>query len=154
MAQKKAKPKKRARGADVRDKMGRPEKLTPELHTKLVALVRGGTFLDTAAALCRITKPTLRNWLRAGADGIAAGNNNIYTRLVEDIDVADADAEETARDRLQSFVDAGEWKPLVWLMERKWPDRYKPPPQKVENEISLPDELSKKLAEAKKAGAK
>ena len=42
-------------------------KLTPELRAKLMALLRAGNYVETAAACCGISKQTLYNWLREGA---------------------------------------------------------------------------------------
>jgi transposase len=40
--------------------------LTPEVAEAIVEAMRGGNYLETAAALAGISIATLRNWLRDG----------------------------------------------------------------------------------------
>jgi len=46
---------------------GRPTKLTSDVHNQIVAAVRAGNYMETAAAYAGINKDTLYHWLRRGA---------------------------------------------------------------------------------------
>jgi len=45
---------------------GRPTKLTSEVQEKIVSAIRGGSYIETAAAYAGIVKSTLYAWLKAG----------------------------------------------------------------------------------------
>jgi hypothetical protein len=49
---------------------GRPPKLNAELAKRICDLVRGGNFIETAAALCGVPRPTALMWLVKGAQAI------------------------------------------------------------------------------------
>src|SRR5690242_1609460 len=46
---------------------GRPPKLTPDMQSRLLALLRAGNYVETAAACCGISKDSFYRWLKAGA---------------------------------------------------------------------------------------
>jgi transposase len=43
---------------------GRPTKLTPEVQARIITYLRGGSYIETAAAACGIHKDTLYEWLK------------------------------------------------------------------------------------------
>ncbi len=46
--------------------MARPSKLTPEIHERIVQLVKAGMFLKDAAAFSQVGERTLYDWLERG----------------------------------------------------------------------------------------
>ena len=56
-------------GLEVRKaNLHRSSFLTPEIQDKIVALMRAGNHLETAALACGITRETLAGWMRKGRD--------------------------------------------------------------------------------------
>jgi hypothetical protein len=49
-----------------RTTMGRPTRLTPEVHERIVQVVAAGNYLKTAAAFVGISAATLQSWLARG----------------------------------------------------------------------------------------
>ena len=48
-------------------KTGRPTVLTPALIKKIISFLRGGSYIETAAAACGISKETFYDWLKKAA---------------------------------------------------------------------------------------
>ena len=46
---------------------GRPTKLTPDLQSKMVNLIRAGNYIETASAACGLSKDTFYRWIKEGA---------------------------------------------------------------------------------------
>ena len=100
---------------------GRPTKLTPELQEKIVTAVRGGNYIETAAAYAGVSKDTLYAWLKRGAR--ATHPNSPYRRFSDAIEKALAEAE--MRDVLIIGKAAEEqWQAAAWRLERKFADRW------------------------------
>lgn len=124
-----------------------PSKLTPEVHEKVVRLVRAGNFRETACAAAGITSRTMRHWMALGADG-----HEPYAEFAAAVDQAEAEAE--ARD-VARVVKAGDddWRALAWRLERKsnerWARRDRPElTVQHENPATLSDaELDARIAE-------
>lgn len=112
----------------TKDTGGRPTKLTPEIHKRIVLLVRRGNFRETAAAAAGVDSKTFRNWLRMGARG-----RDPYKKFSEDVDQAEADAEAKDIAKLKASKD---WKATAWRLERRHQDRWG---GKQRHEISGPD---------------
>lgn len=101
-------------------------KYTPEAHARAVEAIRGGNYLETAAALAGVTAPTLRAWIRRGRD---PEGEEQFQRLARDVDSAMAEAEETA---LKTIIGSKDPKWVAWWLERARADRWG---QKVEVRI-------------------
>ena len=56
--------------------MGRPTKLTPEVHERIANAIRRGNYIETAAALAGISKVALYDWLHRGAAELARIEGN------------------------------------------------------------------------------
>lgn len=98
--------------------MGRPTKLDPAIHTKIVALIRAGNYLETAAATVGIDPRTLRHWLRKGARGIEP-----YRQFAAEVDEAMGEAETAALAMLRAH-GRKDWRALAWWLERTRPARF------------------------------
>lgn len=93
-------------------------KLTPEVHEKIVRLIRAGNYRETACAAAGIWARTMRTWLRLGSEGLEP-----YAQFAADI--AQAEAEAEARDvALIAKAGTEDWKAAAWRLERKVHDRW------------------------------
>ena len=72
--------------------MGRPTKLTPEVHQRIVLSLKAGNYRETAAADAGVDSKTLRNWMKRGARGGAT--NEGYRAFAADVLQAEAEAEQ------------------------------------------------------------
>lgn len=103
-------------------KLGRPVgagiKLTPEVQALILAHLRAGNYLETAAQAAGVDKTTLYDWLKKGAAGRAPYATFSHA-------VVDAQAQAEARD-LQRMDDHGRlnWQAVAWRLERRHPDRW------------------------------
>ena len=103
----------------VRRGKGRPDDLTPEIHEKIVNLVRAGNYVETAAACVGIVKSTFYEWLKKGArkeeEKYIDFSNAIYK----------AQAESEARDVLTvSKATDKHWQAAAWRLERKFYEKW------------------------------
>ena len=64
--------------------MPRSTKLTPAVHAKIVAFVRGGVYLETAAKAAGVGVRTFREWMHRGAHD----PDSIYSELAADVEEA------------------------------------------------------------------
>jgi hypothetical protein len=95
-----------------------PSKLTPEVHDKIVKLVRAGNYRETACAAAGITSRTMRDWMKLGDSGLEP-----YEAFLRDVDQAEAEAE--ARDVTQiAKASADDWRAAAWRLERKSHERW------------------------------
>jgi len=101
--------------------MARPTKLCPELQAKIVAAVKAGNYIETAAAYAGISKNTLYTWLRKGAN--ADSRQSPYRRFHDALGEALAVAEvlDVATIRAASKK---QWQAAAWRLERKYPERW------------------------------
>ena len=84
--------------------MARPSKLTPEVHQRIVQLVRGGVFETGAARACGIDPSTLRRWKVRGRR-----EPGPYRDFLEDLERVKAEARAVAEARV--FNE----NPVTWL---------------------------------------
>lgn len=102
---------------------GRPTKLTPDIQSRIVELVKKGNYIETAALAVGIDKATLYRWLKAG--GIAKGG--IQKEFCDAVTRACAESETLALDKLQLTEDANlDGKLILERMARRFPDRWGP----------------------------
>lgn len=94
--------------------MGRPMKLTPQVHHQIVSLVQGGTYITVAARAAGITKSTLYRWLERGKRARSGPYREFWLDLMQ----ASATARATAE------VKVKQTNPLAWL--RYGPGRSRP----------------------------
>lgn len=109
--------------------------LTDELIEKLAATIRGGAYVETAAAFCGISKDTFYRWLRA-AEGEEA--TELLLRLSDAVKKAMAEAELRDLSVISKAAQDGVWQAAAWRLERKFNDRWGRQ-AKVQLEHSGPD---------------
>ena len=98
---------------------GRPTKLTPAVQARIVAHLRAGNYIETAAAAAGITKETLYDWLRRGA-AETFGPHRQFSDAVQEAQAA----AETDMVRLVATAAKEQWQAAAWHLERKFPDRW------------------------------
>lgn len=105
--------------------MARPSKLTPEVHQKIVELVRAANTVEVAAETAGISQPTFYGWMARGKQG--GRGNAAYARFREDVEQARIEAESLLVLRVQKAAAKGSWNAAAWLLERRWPERWSSP---------------------------
>ena len=100
--------------------MGRPSKLTPEAHDKIIRAIAAGNYLETAAAHGGITYDTLNDWMNKGA----AGKGPQYVQFYHAAKKAEADAEALRVARISKAGNEGNWQADAWYLERRYPNRW------------------------------
>jgi hypothetical protein len=96
-----------------------PYKLTPEVHDRIVAAVRAGNYIETAAAFAGISKETLYQWLKSGA----RADSGPLREFVDAVHQALAAAE--VRDiTLIGKAAEKNWQAAAWRRERMAPQRW------------------------------
>ncbi|TCW39174.1 hypothetical protein EDC32_102420 [Laceyella sacchari] len=103
-----------------RSKAGRPTKLTPALQEKIVMMIRGGNYIETAAAYAGISKQTLYNWLRRGA----RQKSGQYREFALAVEQALAEAEMRDLALIEQAARDGKWQAAAWRLERRFPKRW------------------------------
>jgi len=101
-------------------KGGAPTKLTPELQTKIVAFIRAGGYVETAAAAAGINKSTFYDWLKRGA----AQKAGPYREFSDAVEKAAAESEMADVARINKAAQDGVWQAAAWRLERKFPERW------------------------------
>jgi len=98
--------------------MANKTKLTPEVQEKILLHLRVGAYMETAAACAGISKDTLYEWLRKGANG-----QKPYAEFADKVHRAVAESE--SRD-LATVLKASQkqWTAAAWRLERRFPEKY------------------------------
>lgn len=125
---------------------GRPSKLTPEIAKRIIDLVRAGNFAEAAAGAAGITRQTLHNWLRRGAE---EGEGPFFD-FAQELEIAAGEAE--AKDVL-SLVKAGgkDWRAIAWRLERRCARWRRPDPSEPTEERPSAEEKAAKIRSLIKA---
>jgi len=100
---------------------GGPSKFNEERAERLLQAVRGGNFLQTAAAYAGISFVTLRRWILKADDPDAPPE---YVAFKEALEKARADAEVASLAKIQKAASEGAWQASAWFLERSWPERW------------------------------
>lgn len=101
--------------------MSRPTKLTPAVHAAIVASLRSGAYLETAAAGAGVSKTTVHSWLKRAEDEDDSGPPFVAFR--RDVEEARAKAE---MDAIHVVLAAAPqtWQAAAWYLERAFPARW------------------------------
>ncbi len=103
---------------------------TPKLEAvraTILEWLRRGHYRKVACAKVRITERTLQNWIAKGEAGVEP-----YAAFVTDMAEAEADCENElltairgAQPGIPGQVGADVWTSRAWVMERRWPKRWR-----------------------------
>ena len=98
---------------------GRPTKLTPALQKAIVSKARKGFHFQTIADAVGVNQDTLNEWKRRGErepTGPFGAFSVAYKKAI-------TDAEGELLDLVRT-TETG-WQRFAWLLERRWPDKYR-----------------------------
>lgn len=100
---------------------GSTPKLTKQLITNLSEIIKSGAYIETAAAMCSISKDTLYRWLRESQKESATPlQQDLFIKLRK----AMAEAELRDISTIDKAAQEGAWKAAAWRLERKYPSRW------------------------------
>lgn len=114
------------------NKGGRPTKLDASRSARIVALIRAGNYIETAAAEAGISATTFREWLKRGRRDSEAGKQTEFSKFADDIEQAQAASEAILVTGLATAAKK-DWRAAAFLLERKWPLKFGSR-QKIEHE--------------------
>lgn len=112
----------KGRGNAGREKPGP----TPQQTEQVIAALRRGAFMDTAARFAGIAPRTFHSWLSKGREQTSGP----YFAFVDAIEEAMAAAELRDLIAIDTEAQNGDWKAAAWKLERRHPERWNR--QKVE----------------------
>jgi len=116
-----------------------PRDSTPALNDDLIkslsSALKNGVYVETAAALCRISKDTFYRWLRQAE---SEESTPLLRKLSDAVKRAMAEAEVRDLEVIDKAAQDGIWQAAAWRLERKHPDRWGRQ-AKVQLEHSGPD---------------
>ena len=95
--------------------------LTPERHASIVAVLRTGGYMVTAAAISRVPIRTVDAWLTEGR----REREGRFARFVADCDEAESAGEHERVERIRAAGEAGDWKADAWHLERRAKERWR-----------------------------
>jgi transposase len=95
--------------------------LTDELIERLANTIRGGAYVETAAAFCGISKDTFYRWLRMAE---SEGATELLLKLSDAVKKAMAEAELRDLHVIDKAAQEGVWQAAAWRLERKYNDRW------------------------------
>jgi len=101
--------------------MGRPSKLTQEVQDRVVAALRGGNYMETAARYAGIDESTLHRWIAKGKEDDAS---EPYQEFCKAVEKARAEAEVRNLHLIQNAASGGTWQAAAWFLERSFPGRW------------------------------
>jgi len=127
----KPRPKKAVTPAIV-NKGGRPTALTRDIEERIISAVRGGSYLDDAAAYAGISERTLYRWMQKGRDALAAEEHGYeltdqerqYGQFCQALLKARADATIRNVTLIQNAAQNGSWQAAAWFLERTNPRKW------------------------------
>lgn len=100
-------------------KKGRPSKLTPELHTAIIAMLEKGNYRQVAARYVGINPSTLRDWVQQGKNKPQGEYGAFAAAVIE----AEGKAEKSLVDRLYDLAQS-DGDLILKILERRYPDRW------------------------------
>lgn len=100
---------------------GQDTKLNQETHEKIVALLRRGNYLETAAVSVGIDRFTLRSWIQQGNQD----PTGIYGQFAQDCAKAEAEWEASANEELAK-AGATDWRATYARLQSRFPERWNP----------------------------
>ena len=95
--------------------------LSEELIERLVITIRGGAYVETAAAFCGISKDTFYRWLRLAESD---ETSELLLKLSDAVKKAMAEAELRDLHVIDRAAQDGVWQAAAWRLERKYHDRW------------------------------
>ena len=123
-------------------KIGRPTKLTPAVQEAILTAIEYGMPLSHAAAYGGVDADTVLNWRKAGEAlqtrldaGEALQLDSTEQRYVAFFGAIQQSFAKAMLFHLQNLTDSAHVNPgnSMWILERRWPDIFGRPTQKLEH---------------------
>ena len=99
----------------------RPTHCTPELITKIAAVIEAGASPRSSALSLGVNPASWSEWLQKGEAGIAP-----YSALVSAIHEAENKSFQRAEKQLGKLIGKADIKAVTWFLERRYRQIYKP----------------------------
>lgn len=109
-------------------------KLTPEVTDQITRLIRVGNTVEIAAAAAGISRSTFFAWMDRGKK--SGASNAPYREFREAVGQARAEAEAVLVGRVSKAAANGSWSAAAWLLERRAPERWGKPGERVNDEAN------------------
>ncbi len=103
---------------------GRPTKLTPEVHERIVQAVKAGNYVQSACRFAGVSTSTYYRWL----DRASEEPGSAYARFRYGVEKAEAEAEVYAVAIIRKAMP-GDWRAALAFLERRHPRRWRPQSQ-------------------------
>lgn len=100
--------------------MPRPTKLTEDVQDRILAALRAGNYMETAARYAGIDESTLHRWIARGNDT----DDEPYHQFCKAVEKARAEAEVRNVHLIQGAAQGGTWQAAAWFLERSFPGRW------------------------------
>lgn len=95
--------------------------LTESLIERLSDAIRQGAYVETASALCGISKDTFYRWLRQASEDDASA---LIVKLSDAVRRSMAEAEMRDLAVIDAAAQMGHWQAAAWRLERKFPQKW------------------------------
>lgn len=109
---------KRKRGRPPRP-VGRPSKISKELMKVIVEAIEEGNYVETAAQLAGVSKPSLYAWLKKGH----AKECDLCIEFLNAVNQALSKAEDDDLKNIKRHAQR-DWRASAWRLERRSPTRW------------------------------
>jgi transposase len=109
----------------------RPEKFRPEAVERIVQVLAAGGYPQTAATAAGVSAKTYYRWLARGADDGPEADAP-YRDFRERVEKAQAEGEARAVTIIARAAADGTWQAAVWMLERRYPERWSRPSQRAD----------------------
>lgn len=98
---------------------GRPTKLTDEVASSVLDLLRRGNYLETAAIMSGVDPSTVRGWLKRGREAKSGAYRDFFAAVRRAIVRPEIEDTETIRK-----AAASDWRAAAWRLEHRYPQRW------------------------------
>jgi transposase len=105
----------------ARHPLGSTPLLTAGLIKVLTDAIRNGAYVETAAALCGISKQTFYRWLKQAEEDNAP---NLIQKLSDAVKKSMAESEMRDLAVIDQAGQNGQWQASAWRLERKHPEKW------------------------------
>jgi len=95
--------------------------LTEDLIGSLSETIRRGAYVETAVALCGISKDSFYRWLREAENNDAPW---LIIKLSDAVKKAMAEAEMRDLNVIDAAAQQSQWQAAAWRLERKFPQKW------------------------------
>lgn len=99
---------------------GRPSKLTPQVHNRIIEAIKQGATYDLASKYGGIAYNTFNEWMKRGAQEDEGPFRDFY----DAVKLAEGQAAMHWLSLIQMAAHGGNWQAAAWKLERRYPNEY------------------------------